>query len=55
MKGLMMVASTEDTVQAPKEAPSMPGISKRRNRLRLTLPSLTCEMPDTPVVKTSAM
>ena len=51
----LTAASTDDTVQAPSEAPSIPGISKRRNRLRLTLPSFTCEMPDTPVVNTSAM
>ena len=34
-------ASTVETVQAPSEAPSIPGISKRKNRLRFTLPSFT--------------
>jgi len=51
----MVAASTLETTQAPEIAPIMPGTSSRRNRLLLTLPSLMWEMPDTPVVKTSAM
>ncbi|MNP62385.1 hypothetical protein D3C76_1576580 [compost metagenome] len=33
----------------------MPGSSRRRNSDLFTLPSFTWEMPESPVVKTSAM
>ena len=40
---------------APATAPSIPGSSRRRNSRRFTLPNFTCEIPEKPVVKTSAM
>jgi hypothetical protein len=34
--------------------PITPGTTRRLSSLRSTLPSIPCEMPDAPVVKTSA-
>ena len=55
MKGFIALPSICVTTSTPTVAPTMPGTSRRRNRSRLTLPSRTWEMPDSPVVKTSAM
>ncbi|MNN36473.1 hypothetical protein D3C81_1503720 [compost metagenome] len=55
MKGLSAAPSNWVISTAPRTAPMMPGSSRRRNRDLLTLPSFTWEMPDRPVVKTSAM
>ena len=55
MNGLMTSPSTWVTSTAPRMAPSMPGSSRLRNSFLFTLPSLAWEIPDRPVVNTSAM
>src|SRR5687768_120383 len=50
-----MVPSTWVTSTAPNIPPRIPGTSKRMNNALLTLPNLTWEIPETPVVKISAI
>ena len=39
---------------APSSTPIKPGINKFKNNFLFTLPNLTCDTPETPVVNTSA-
>ncbi|MNJ61715.1 hypothetical protein D3C77_575200 [compost metagenome] len=55
MKGFMTAPSNWVIRIAPRIAPIIPGNSRRRNSDLLTLPSFTWEMPDSPVVNTSAI
>ncbi|SVJ57016.1 Uncharacterised protein [Klebsiella pneumoniae] len=55
MKGLSWWPSKRVISTAPSTAPIIPGSSRRRKSDLLTLPSLTWEIPEKPVVNTSAM